>query len=50
MKIKSKKATFTIPENLLAKLEIVSEESMVNKSKIISKLLSKFFNNGNKFE
>lgn len=39
----NKKENFTIPEELLRKLSSYSKETMVPKSRLISKLLTDFF-------
>lgn len=39
----NKKENFTIPEEILEKLNSYSKETMVPKSRLISKLLTEFF-------
>lgn len=39
---KTKKVTFTLDSNVIERLEIVSKESKINKSKLLSDLIDKY--------
>ena len=46
--MKNKKATFTIPELTLVDFEKYAKDNFINKSKVVSSLISEFLNNKKK--